>query len=123
MLRISIPRSCTHNTGRSARGFTMLELLVTIGVLVVISLALTAVLMTATRGKNSNTNSIESAQAARAAMEMIAADLRTAGYGADADTTPAQPLVAYVDSTELILNENLKPFPDGVIGHTPPLAY
>ncbi|HEY2954576.1 MAG TPA: FG-GAP-like repeat-containing protein [Candidatus Eisenbacteria bacterium] len=98
----------------------MLELLVTLGVLVVISIALTAVLMTTMRGKNSTSNFIESTQAARAALEMIASDVRTAGYGADADTTPAQLAVAYVDSMEMILNENLQPYPDP---HLPPFAY
>jgi prepilin-type N-terminal cleavage/methylation domain-containing protein len=113
-------RNLTPHARRPARGFTMLELLVTLSVLAIVALALTAVLMTANRGKTSTINQVESAQAARAALEMIADDLRSAGYGADQDATPPQTPIAYVDSTELILCANLQPFPDP---HAPPLAY
>jgi prepilin-type N-terminal cleavage/methylation domain-containing protein len=120
MLRILHSSKPGPAVGRVPRGFTMLELLVTLSVLAIVALALSAVLMTANRGKTSTTNSVESAQAATAAVELIAEDLRSAGYGADQSTSPPQPPIAYVDSIELIMSENLQPFPDP---HAPPLAY
>ena len=123
MLRVSNSHEPGPAFGRSPRGFTMVELMVTLTVIAIVALALTAVLMTANRGKTSTMNNIESAQAARSAMDMIADDLRSAGYGADQDATPPQQPIVYVDSTELILCENLQPYPDGTAPHAPPLAY
>ena len=123
MLRVSNSLEPGPAFGRSPRGFTMIELMVTLTVIAIVALALTAVLMTANRGKTSTMNNIESAQAARSAMDMIADDLRSAGYGADQDATPPQQPIVYVDSTELILCENLQPYPDGTAPHAPPLAY
>src|SRR5438093_161578 len=123
MLRVSNSLEPGPAFGRSPRGFTMIELMVTLTVIAIVALALTAVLMTANRGKTSTMNNIESAQAARSAMDMIADDLRSAGYGADQDASPPQQPIVYVDSTELILCENLQPYPDGTAPHAPPLAY
>ena len=121
MPRIPTRPAFGPSTTRPARGFTMIELLVTLSVLALIALALSAVLMTANRGKTSTVNYIESAQAARSALEMIAIDLRSAGYGADLDATPTpQPPIAYVDSVELILAENLQPTSNPLLG---PVAY
>lgn len=107
-----------------ARGFTMIELMVTLTVLVIVTLAISAVLMTANRGKTSTTNYIESAQAARSALDLISGDLRAAGYGSDQVSLPAQPPIAYVDSIELIMTGNFNPFPDTTGGgNAPPLAY
>src|SRR5262245_8609573 len=101
MLRLLTTRPRGPVSG--SRGFTLIEMLVTLAVIAIVTLALTAVLMTANRGKTSTVNNIESAQAARSALEMIADDLRSSGYGADQDAAPAQQPIAYVDSTELIL--------------------
>lgn len=123
MFRIPPPRVHAAFPGSPARGFTMIELLVTLTVLAIVAVAITAVLMTANRGKTSTSNNIEASQAARSAIELIAGDLRSAGYGADQVSMPPQPPIAYVDSTELILNENLQPFPDATPAFAPPLAY
>ena len=54
---------------------------------------------------------------------MIARDVRSAGYDVDADATPTpQPPIAYIDSLELIISENLVPYPDNATPQ-PPLAY
>jgi prepilin-type N-terminal cleavage/methylation domain-containing protein len=119
MLRNLIPHPRRPAPEGPARGFTMLELLVTLTVLVIVTLSITAVLMTTTRGKTSTVNNIESAQAARAALELIASDLRSAGYGADQDATPPQQPIVYVDSMEVIMCENLQ----ASSPTTPPLAY
>lgn len=123
MLRRLNPHSRRPVFARPFRGFTMVELMVTLSVLAIVVLAITAVVMTANRGKTSTLNDVESAQAARAALELISADMRSAGYGVDTDASPPQQPIAYVDSMEVILCENLQPFPDGTPLHTPPLAY
>jgi prepilin-type N-terminal cleavage/methylation domain-containing protein len=97
----------------SARGFTLIEMMITLIVLAVVVLALTTVMMTASHSKQSSVNLAESTQAARVASDMIARDLRSAGYRADLDYTPRpQTPLAYVDSLQVLINENLSPFPD-----------
>jgi type II secretory pathway pseudopilin PulG len=105
-------------------GFTLIELLITLMVLIVVVGALTTVLMTASRSKTASTNRVESVQAARVALDMMARDLRCAGYGADLDWTAApQPTIAYIDSMEVLINTNLSPWPDSAAVHAPPVAY
>jgi|GEM_PF-6226240 len=104
------------------RGFSLVELLITVLVLGVVMGALVTVLLGSSRSKVAATNLVESSQAARLAVDMLARDLRTAGYGADLDATPAQPPIAYVDSTEILINTNLSPWPEGDVP-APPLAY
>jgi len=110
--------------GRSTSyGFTLVELMVTLVVFAVVAVTITMVLMTSAKSKQRTSQHIESAQAARAAVDLMARDIRTAGYGIDTDTAPPQKAIAYVDSTEIILSENLQPYPDAANGHTAPLAY
>ena len=97
----------TKGFPRNSRGFTLAELMVTLVVLAVITVVLATVVFTASRSKTSVANSIQSSQAARAAMDMIGRDLRSAGYGADRDwATPQQP-IAYIDSMQVLINVNL----------------
>ena len=107
---------------RGTRGFTLLEMLVTLTVLSLVVITLSTVLIGAVRSKTSTTNTIESTQAARAAIDMIERDLRSAGYGTDVGSASPQPAIAYIDSMELILAANLAPYPDGD-APAPPLAY
>src|SRR5437879_3237144 len=108
----------------SSPGFSMVELLITLVVLAVVVLALTGVMMAASHSKQSTTNLAESSQAARVATDLIARDLRSAGYGADLDYAGnPQPPVAYVDSLQVLINENLSPYPDTAAIHWSPLAY
>jgi prepilin-type N-terminal cleavage/methylation domain-containing protein len=110
-------------------GFTMIELMVTLTVLALVMIVLTTVMFTAARSKTQTANRIESSQGGRVAVDMIARDIRSAGYGADLDYVAApQPPFAYVDSLEMLINENLQPFPDttsalGVAVHLAPKAY
>jgi prepilin-type N-terminal cleavage/methylation domain-containing protein len=109
---------------RDRRGFTLIELMITLTVLAVVMIVLTTVMYTAARSKTSTSNRIESAQASRVAVDMMSRDIRSAGYGADLDYAALpQPAVAYVDSLELLLNANLEPYPDSAARHVPPLAY
>lgn len=116
VLNVACPRS-------NARGFTLIELMITLVVLAVVVIALAGVILTTSRSKTSSVNSIESSQSARIATDMIARDLRSAGYGADLTAATPQRPIAYIDSLELIVNENIKPYPDSSAVHGWPLAY
>ena len=52
-----------------------------------IMVVLMTVMYAASRSKTADAERLESSQAARAALDMIARDLRSAGYGADLDYT------------------------------------
>ena len=109
---------------RGARGFTLIEMMITLVVLALVVIVLSTMVLTASRSKTSSVNGVESTQAARIALDMISTDLRSAGYGADVNYsgTPQRP-IAYVDSLEIIINENLKPWPDTTAVPGGPLAY
>lgn len=96
-----------------ARGFSLIELMITVLLLGVVVVTLTTVMSLASRSKTSTANGIEATEAGRVAMDMMARDLRSAGYGADRDNAAsAQPPIAYVDSLQVLINENLDPYPD-----------
>jgi len=105
-------------------GFTLVELTVTLVVLGIVVVSIMAVLYGATRSKTSTINELESTQAVHTALDMMARDLRSAGYGADLDyTVKPQPAIAYVDSLQVLINANEKPYPDTAAVRVPPLAY
>ena len=110
---------------RWSSGFTLVELMITLVVLGIVMVALGAVMMAASHSKVSTSNLAESSQSARVATDMMARDLRSAGYGADLAYTPApQPAIAYVDSLQVLINENMSPYPDTTgQGHSQPLAF
>jgi prepilin-type N-terminal cleavage/methylation domain-containing protein len=104
-------------------GFTLVELLVALSVFAVIAVAVTVVLMTSAHQKQRTTQRLEADQAARAALDLMARDIRSAGYGADRDYAVPQTAIAYVSENEIILAENQLPFPDNSAGPVAPLAY
>ena len=110
-------------SGRDSRGFTLVELMITVVVLAAVASCLMIVLYTASRSRTSTVNRIESTQAARAALDMMARDLRSAGYGVDAYSSPAQPPIAYIDSTQVLMSANLSPFPESELLAAGPRAY
>src|SRR5437764_11212334 len=101
------PRASRHPRAfRAASGFTLIELMITLVVLALVVVVLTTVMWAASRSRTSSTNNIESVQAARVATDMIARDLRSAGYGTDIDYAAApQPPIAYIDSMQVLINE------------------
>jgi prepilin-type N-terminal cleavage/methylation domain-containing protein len=109
----------------TARGFSLIELMVTVLLLGVVVATLMTVMSLASRSKTTTTNGIEATEAGRVAMDMMARDLRSAGYGADRDhAAGAQPPVAYVDSLQVLINENLDPYPDTLLARRgSPQAY
>ena len=108
---------------RGRRGFTLIEMLVGLTLIGVVAIILVAVLIASARSRGSTMNQLESTQAASAALDMIARDTRSAGYGADLDAAQPQPPIAYVDSLQILLCENLSPYPDSSAAHQSPLAY
>jgi prepilin-type N-terminal cleavage/methylation domain-containing protein len=118
------PRSPRRTTDR--RGFTLVELMITLTVLAAVMVVLMTVMYAASRSKTSSSNRVESAQSARIAIDMMARDLRSAGYDADLDYAASpQPPVAYIDSLQVLLNANMAPWPDSLPGKKQglPLAY
>lgn len=128
--------------GRTAAGFTMVEVLVSLTVLALVMAAIMTVVHMTSRSKTTTANSIESTQAARVAIDMMARDLRCAGYGADLNYATPQPPIAYIDSTQVLINQDgtgsstaprdtlaydpaLTPRPYPLIGTqwTPPIKY
>ena len=97
----------------SESGFTLVETMITVIILAVVTATLITIILGAMRSKTSSTNAIEATQAAAAAMDWIADDLRTAGYQADI-TYPGtpQPAIAYIDSTQVLICQNKDPYPD-----------
>ena len=97
---------------RSSAGFTLVEMLVTMVIFALVAVTVTLVLMNSAKSKQKTSQRIESEQGARAAVDLMARDIRSAGYGADLDDSPQQPAIAYVDSKEIIISENQLPYPD-----------
>src|SRR6185295_14344372 len=104
-----------HLPRRDARGFTLIELLITLTVLVVVMGAVAAMVYLSSKSKTASAEWIESGQGARVALDRMANDLRSAGYGADLDYTTPQPQIAYIDSTQVLINANLQPQADTAV--------
>jgi prepilin-type N-terminal cleavage/methylation domain-containing protein len=116
-----------HHVERStSRGFTMVELMITLTVLAAVMVVLMTVIYAAQRSKTATANRVESVQAARVALDMMTRDLRSAGYNADLTYLPQpQPPIAYIDSLQVLINADMKPYPDVLPGNLPgiPAAY
>jgi len=98
-------------------------MLVALTVLALVVGALSTILIHATMSRLSSVNRFESLQTARAALDMIARDLRSAGYGVDAaNGAGPQPAIAYVDSMQILMCEDQQPYPDAS-GAGAPQAY
>ena len=116
----------SHRVHRE-RGFTLVETMVTLVVMAVVMVVIMSIVYALSRNKTATTNRIEASQSARVAVDLIAKDLRSAGYGVDRGA-PSQPPIAYVDSVQVLINENLLPYPDtstvaGIIIPQRPEAY
>ncbi|TMQ68029.1 MAG: prepilin-type N-terminal cleavage/methylation domain-containing protein, partial [Candidatus Eisenbacteria bacterium] len=96
---------------RRDRGFTLVETMVTLLVMAVVMVVIMSIVYAISRNKAATANRIESSQGARVAIDLMSKDLRSAGYGVDRDS-PSQPPIAYVDSVQVLINEDLQPFPD-----------
>jgi len=115
----SAPTILSRHLDRRSRGFTLVELMITLMVLAVVMVALTMVMYSASHNKTSVNNRVESEQGARVALDMMARDIRSAGYGVDLKSVPAQPPIAYVDSMQILVNANFS----GDVGTRDTTAY
>lgn len=113
----------TRQRPAAARGFTMVELMVTLVVLAAVMITVSVIVIRYSNSKTTTMAQMESDHAARAALEMITRDLRSAGYGADFDHATPQPGIAYVDSAQVIIAANFHPYPDSSATPGLPLAY
>lgn len=122
-MNVSNPRN-TPRPSRSSAGFTLVEMMVTLVVFALVVATVAAIVVNFGRSRDKTAFRSETTQTARAAMDLIARDLRSAGYGADQDAATPQPAIAYVDSAEIILSQNQQPFPDTAsAGPQVPQAY
>jgi type II secretory pathway pseudopilin PulG len=107
-------------------GFSLVELMVTVTILIVVMGAIMIILITSQQSKAGTEAALETQQTGRTVLQFLERDIRSAGYGVDEDAVPAQPAFAYVDSMELILYANLHPHvPNNstpVSATAPPLA-
>ena len=97
--------------------------MVTITIFGLVAVAITLVMMNSARSKQKTSAEIEAQQSARSTMDIMARDIRSAGYGSDQDYSTPQTAIAYVDSVEIILAQNQLPFPDTTATPRSPLAY
>ncbi|MBI5837908.1 MAG: VCBS repeat-containing protein [Candidatus Eisenbacteria bacterium] len=97
---------------RTARGFTLVELLITLVVLGIAVVALFGFVTSTRRVFTEQSNLAEAQHEARSALDLVTRDIRCAGYGADQNASPPQPAFAYASATELIIVANLNPYPD-----------
>ena len=101
---------------RTARdGFTLVELMITLVMLALVVAVIATVMIASQRSKADTEARIDAQQSGRSISDLIAADLRTAGYQVDDNTVPHQPPFAYVDSTEIMINTNLSPVIDTTV--------
>ncbi|MBI5170067.1 MAG: VCBS repeat-containing protein [Candidatus Eisenbacteria bacterium] len=106
-------RAPLHRREARERGFSLIEMIVTLSIMAMVVAALSTVLIRATASRLASANRFESLQTARSAADMMARDLRSAGYGVDAtNAAGAQPAIAYVDSMQIFMCENATPYPD-----------
>lgn len=121
--------SFLHRVSQKSRrctsaGFTLVELMVTLVVLALVVGTIAAIVLNVGNSRDKTAHRAEIAQTARAAVDLIARDVRSAGYGSDRDAATPQPAIAYVDSAEIILCENQQPYPDTLsAGPQLPQAY
>jgi len=110
-----------QHPGCGARGFTLIEMMMTLMVMAVVVIVLTAILYAVSRNNTAQINRVDSSQGAQVIAQKLSSDLRSAGYGTD----ETQPPIAYIDSVQVLINSNLQPYPDtsAAFGHLGPLAY
>lgn len=107
-------------SAQAQRGFSLIEMIITLSIMAMVVAALSTVLIRATASRLASANRFESLQTARSAADMIARDLRSAGFGVDLDNSAgAQPAIAYIDSTQVLLCANAAPWPDATTPGAP----
>jgi prepilin-type N-terminal cleavage/methylation domain-containing protein len=113
------PRPTVSRPRTARAGFTLIELMITLVLLAIVVAVIATVMIGSERSKADTEGRVEAQQSGRAISDLIAQDLRTAGYDTDVDAVPPQPPFAYVDSVEIMINTNLN---TGAISYLDTLA-
>lgn len=105
-----------HPVARAPRaaGFTLVELVIGLVVLALVVATIAAIVYHVGRNRDRTAQRLETVDGARAVLDMVSRDLRSAGYDTDLGAVVPQTAIAYVDSMELIIAENQQPYPDTV---------
>ncbi|MEW6684804.1 MAG: prepilin-type N-terminal cleavage/methylation domain-containing protein [Candidatus Edwardsbacteria bacterium] len=94
----------------SNRGLTLIELLVAMTIFTVIVAVIISALIRSHKAKIDTEMLIEAEQNARIAVDVMASDIRCAGYNIDQNNL--QGGIVYAGPFEIIFNANLSPYPD-----------
>lgn len=120
----SSARAPSIASSRQSRGFTLIELVITLGVLALVTTIVVGFLIHSSAQKALISNEVSSTGMARSALDMMSRDLRCAGFNTDITYATPQPPIAYVDSMQVIMCADLQPFPDtSAAARGIPLAY
>ncbi len=94
----------------SIKGFTLVELMVVMVIVSIIITSIIGVMLSTRKTAKWSEVLIEAQQNARFACDVMAADIRCAGYGIDASLV--QGAIVYAGPFEIIFNANMTPYPD-----------
>jgi len=97
---------------RADRGFTLVELMITLVVFSLIAGTIVSILIVSSMQGAATSNETAATEQGRAALDMMSRDLRCAGFGTDITGASPQPPIAYVDSMQILINADLTPYPD-----------
>ncbi|MDO9390846.1 MAG: prepilin-type N-terminal cleavage/methylation domain-containing protein [bacterium] len=92
------------------RGFTLIELMITMVMLSIIVVAIVSVVMSSQKAKRNTELISEAQQTARILVDMISDDVRSAGYGAN--TVAGHTPIVYAAPYDIMISANLAPYPD-----------
>ncbi|MBI5805614.1 prepilin-type N-terminal cleavage/methylation domain-containing protein [candidate division TA06 bacterium] len=102
------------------KGFTLIELMIVLVMLSLIVAAAMSVFIQSQKAKRNTELVAEAQQTARVMVDMLADDIRSAGFGANA-LAGHYPIV-YAAPFDLMISANMAPYPDSVTNHMPPRA-
>jgi prepilin-type N-terminal cleavage/methylation domain-containing protein len=105
----------------SRKGFTMVELMVSVTILGVVMAAVVVLLINSQNAKRQAELMADAQIHAQAALEIVARELKTAGYGANLEA--GQSPIAFAAPFECIFNANINPFPNDTLPYGEPRAY
>ncbi len=103
------------------KGFTLIELMVAVVILGLVMAAVVTVLINTEKAKREAELLMECQQNARAALDIMSRDVRSAGFGIFLGSP--QSVIVYATPFECIFNGNIEPYPDNDLAHLEPRAY
>ncbi len=102
------------------RGFTLVELMITMVMLSIIVVAIVSVVINSQKAKRNTELLSEAQQTARMLVDMISDDIRSAGYGAN--TISGHTPIVYAGPFDIMISANLAPYPDDPAAPASPAA-